>query len=165
MSYFTPEQKLEDLIWHGDKFVFETCKDLSKGIVYRPNYTNFKFSPEDMSFLARDTAWFILYFKDQIYPFLNGFSGFDTISWTLNTNSNVETPMSRELKLAIALEEEYLRLSDRDAFGHPTNRSQYPDVITYLKTGISPARYNWSDLMHDVKEDFETICLDYDIKE
>jgi hypothetical protein len=65
----------------------------------------------------------------------------------------------RKQKLAEALKEEYERLADRGNL----NSEDYALTIKYLEIGEYPRHYNDYDMLYACIEDFEQLCMDYDI--
>ena len=71
--------------------------------------------------------------------------------------------MTKQQKLADALEAEKNRLPDVSVFGDKTNYKDYDLAISFLRTGIKPDNYERYDLTACVVEDLDTVCSDYEI--
>jgi len=82
MAYLTEEERKESFVHHCGYHIFSSCVDLSQGVKVTPirYFYNYPISKEQ---LAKDTAIFIAYWMNLFYPKLNGFSGLDTIKWTI----------------------------------------------------------------------------------
>ena len=87
MGFMTDEKRKEAYNWSGSYFRFQTCYDLSRGITVVPLYANFKGDIKDMELYSKDLAIFMFYHTYEIRPKLNGFSGYDTISFNFQMPS------------------------------------------------------------------------------
>jgi len=67
-------------------------------------------------------------------------------------------------QLARKLQEEKETLPEINFFGNKTDFEDYDLSIKYLLTGEHPKKYNDFDLLYACIEDFEQICMDYDVK-
>lgn len=81
--FFTPEERKQKISHQCDWFNFESVADLSTGVtIYHPfgaNTNTATYQEKLAQDVALFTAWWILNFHGR----LNGFSGLDTISWTI----------------------------------------------------------------------------------
>jgi hypothetical protein len=86
--YYTDEERKRAWTYHATFYTFITKYDLSGGVIVKQDISDprntidavIKSKPE---FLVRDVAEFIANFMLWHHPHLNGFSGMDTIKWTI----------------------------------------------------------------------------------
>jgi hypothetical protein len=71
---------------------------------------------------------------------------------------------NRKKELAKKLQEEKETLPEINFFHEKTNFEDYDLSIKYLLTNEHPKKYNDFDLLYTCIEDFEQICMDYDVK-
>lgn len=64
-------------------FRFETCADLSDGVIVKPLYPNYNGDEKDMELYSQDMSAFIAFWMREVYDQLNGFNGFDSVKWSL----------------------------------------------------------------------------------
>ena len=72
--------------------------------------------------------------------------------------------MTKQEKLADALEKEYKTLPEYNSFGGRNNFDGYRESIQYLRTGKLPSNWRNIDLLESCVEDIETLYMDYDIE-
>lgn len=83
MSYLTQEEIKEHISHHGEYFKFSSCVDLSQGVLVQPLYHDLKDIMVKPERLIMDTALFTSWWINNFHKRLNGFSGLDTIKYTL----------------------------------------------------------------------------------
>ncbi len=78
-------------------------------------------------------------------------------------NFKIMENKDKKLRLAQALEEEFERLKDHPNFDTEKHKKDHYLAIKYLTTGEHSKYYDDFDLLCSCIEDFEQMCLDYEI--
>lgn len=86
MAYLTEDQRKEKIIHNCNYFQFESCADLSIGVTIRClHYGLNEILKKKPEILASDSVQFAMWWSRNFHTKLNGFSGIDTIKFTLVT--------------------------------------------------------------------------------
>lgn len=93
------EERKKPLEHGGDHFKFVSCVDLSKGVKVIPYFfsSNTKYTVEEYS---KDLGGFIIWWANNIYADLNGFSGFGNIKFEFVGFELINEPIDRFSKFA-----------------------------------------------------------------